>query len=57
MKKRTSLGLALGLTMGSMLPIMAAAKTDPYNITVTKEAAQFGKDAKVNWKNRFFSKK
>ncbi|MEH7374011.1 MULTISPECIES: M4 family metallopeptidase [Bacillaceae] len=50
MKKRTSLVLALGLTMGSVLPITAAAKTIPYNVTVTKDAAQFGKDAKVNWK-------
>jgi bacillolysin len=50
MKKRTSLVLALGLTMGSVLPITAAAKTVPYNVTVTKEAEQFGKDAKVNWK-------
>lgn len=33
-----------------MLPITAAAKTVPYNVTVTKDAAQFGKDAKVNWK-------
>ncbi len=50
MKKRTSLVLALGLTVGSVLPITAAAKTVPYNVTVTKDAAQFGKDAKVNWK-------
>jgi bacillolysin len=50
MKRRTSLVLALGLTMGSVLPITAAAKTVPYNVTVTKEAVQFGKDAKVNWK-------
>ncbi|NHC39028.1 peptidase M4 family protein [Bacillus sp. MM2020_1] len=50
MKKRTSLVLALGLTMGSVLPITAAAKTVPYNVTVKKDAAQFGKDAKVNWK-------
>ncbi|MEH7483158.1 M4 family metallopeptidase [Neobacillus drentensis] len=50
MKKRTSLVLALGLTMGSVLPITVAAKTIPYNVTVTKDAAQFGKDAKVNWK-------
>ncbi|SMQ64824.1 bacillolysin/thermolysin [Bacillus sp. OV166] len=50
MKKRTSLVLALGLTMGSVLPITAAAKTIPYNVTITKDAAQFGKDAKVNWK-------
>ena len=50
MKKRTSLVLALGLTVGSVLPITAAAKTVPYNVTVKKDAAQFGKDAKVNWK-------
>lgn len=50
MKKRTSLVLALGLTMGSVLPITAAANTIPYNVTVQKEAKQFGKDAKVNWK-------
>ena len=50
MKKRTSLVLALGLTMGSVLPITAAAKTVPYNVTVKKDAALFGKDAKVNWK-------
>ncbi|MFP5106690.1 M4 family metallopeptidase [Neobacillus sp. C211] len=50
MKKRTSLVLALGLTMGSVLPITAAAETIPYNVTVKKDASQFGKDAKVNWK-------
>jgi len=50
MKKRTSLVLALGLTMGSVLPITAAANTIPYNVTVQKEAKQFGKEAKVNWK-------
>jgi len=50
MKKRTSLVLALGLTMGSVLPITAAAKTVPYNVTVQKDAAQFGQDAKVHWK-------
>ncbi|MGF6952182.1 bacillolysin [Neobacillus sp. B4I6] len=50
MKKRTSLVLALGLTMGSVLPITAAAETIPYNVTFKKDASQFGKDAKVNWK-------
>lgn len=50
MKKRTSLVLALGLTMGSVIPISAAANTIPYNVTVQKEAKQFGKDVKVNWK-------
>ncbi|MDQ1147624.1 bacillolysin [Bacillus sp. SORGH_AS 510] len=50
MKKRTSLVLALGLTMGTVVPITAAAQTVPYNVTVTKDASQFGKDAKVNWK-------
>jgi bacillolysin len=50
MKKRTSLVLALGLTMGSVVPITAAAQAVPYNVTVTKDASQFGKDAKVNWK-------
>ncbi|MDR7240613.1 M4 family metallopeptidase [Neobacillus drentensis] len=50
MKKRTSLVLALGLTVGSVLPITAAATTVPYNATVKKDAAQFGKEAKVNWK-------
>jgi bacillolysin/thermolysin len=50
MKKRTSLVLALGLTVGAVLPITAAAQTVPYNVTVTKDAKQFGKDAKVNWK-------
>lgn len=50
MKKRTSLVLALGLTMGSVLPITAAANTIPYNVTGQKEAKQFGKDVKVNWK-------
>ncbi|MEH7440247.1 M4 family metallopeptidase [Neobacillus drentensis] len=50
MKKRTSLVLALGLTMGTVVPITAAAQVVPYNVTVTKDASQFGKDAKVNWK-------
>ena len=50
MKKRTSLVLALGLTVGSVLPIAVSAKTVPYNVTVSKEANQFGKDAKVTWK-------
>lgn len=50
MKKRTSLVLALGLTMGTVLPISAAAKSISGNVTVTKEAKQFGKDVKVNWK-------
>ncbi|CAH2716943.1 Bacillolysin [Neobacillus rhizosphaerae] len=50
MKKRTSLVLALGLTVGAVLPITAAAKAIPNNVTVTKEAKQFGKDALVNWK-------
>ena len=50
MKKRTSLVLALGLTVGSVLPITAAAKTEPYNVTVQKDAMQFGQDAKVHWK-------
>jgi bacillolysin len=50
MKKRTSLVLALGLTVGAVLPITAAAQTIPYNVTVKKDAEQFGKDAKVNWK-------
>jgi bacillolysin len=50
MKKRTSLVLALGLTMGAVVPITAAAQAVPYNVTVTKDASQFGKDAKVNWK-------
>ncbi|WP_413303356.1 M4 family metallopeptidase [Bacillus sp. 1P10SD] len=50
MKKRTSLVLALGLTMGTVVPITAAAQAVPYNVTVTKDASQFGKDAKVNWK-------
>ncbi|MGG3468671.1 M4 family metallopeptidase [Neobacillus pocheonensis] len=52
MKKRTSLVLALGLTVGAILPITAAAQTQsavPYNVMV-KDANQFGKDAKVNWK-------
>lgn len=52
MKKRTSLVLALGLTVGAILPISAAAQTQsvvPYNVVV-KDANQFGKDAKVNWK-------
>ncbi|MFZ7942966.1 hypothetical protein [Neobacillus sp. 19] len=38
MKKRTSLVLALGLTMGSVLPIAAAANTIPYNVMVQKES-------------------
>ncbi|WP_223589312.1 M4 family metallopeptidase [Neobacillus bataviensis] len=53
MKKRTSLVLALGLTVGAVLPITAAAQTQsavPYNVMVKKDAAQFGKEAKVNWK-------
>ncbi|MGG1676076.1 M4 family metallopeptidase [Neobacillus sp. NRS-1170] len=53
MKKRTSLVLALGLTVGAVLPITAAAQTQsavPYNVMVTKDAKQYGKDAKVNWK-------
>ncbi|TWE04965.1 bacillolysin/thermolysin [Neobacillus bataviensis] len=50
MKKRTSIMLALGLTVGAVLPISAAANTTPYNVTVSKDASQFGKDAKVTWK-------
>ena len=53
MKKRTSLVLALGLTVGAVLPITAAAQTQsavPYKVMVTKDAKQFGKDARVNWK-------
>lgn len=53
MKKRASLVLALGLTVGAVLPITAAAQTQsavPYNVMVTKDANKFGKDAKVNWK-------
>jgi len=50
LKKRTSIILALGLTVGAVLPISAAAQSIPYNVTVTKDASQFGKDAKVNWK-------
>ncbi|MBT2654922.1 peptidase M4 family protein [Bacillus sp. ISL-18] len=50
MKKRTSIMLALGLTVGSVLPITAAANTTPYNVTAAKDASQFGKDAKVTWK-------
>src|SRR4051812_33720689 len=50
MKKRASIVLALGLTVGSVLPITAAANTIPYNVTVKQDAELFGKDANVNWK-------
>ncbi|WP_066392982.1 M4 family metallopeptidase [Neobacillus mesonae] len=52
MKKRTSLVLVLGLTVGAVLPMSAtvAAEKTPYNVTASNPTKQFGKDAKVNWK-------
>ncbi|MFD0828266.1 M4 family metallopeptidase [Neobacillus sp. M.A.Huq-85] len=50
MKKRTSLVLALGLTVGAVMPFTAAAQAKtPYNVMAAKEV-QFNKDAKVTWK-------
>ncbi|MGG1396731.1 M4 family metallopeptidase [Bacillus salipaludis] len=50
MKKRTSLVLALGLTVGAGMPFTAVAQAKtPYNVMAAKED-QFNKGAKVTWK-------
>lgn len=50
MKKRTSIVLALGLTVGAVMPFTAAAQAKtPNNVMAAKEV-QFKKDTKVTWK-------